>query len=111
MHHHTTPAMTACIDACLACYKSCTEMAFHHCLELGGAHATPTHMALMAACAEVCRTSAHLMLIGSEHHRHLCRECAEICDQCAAECERLGDMQACVDACRRCAESCRAMAA
>jgi len=51
------------------------------------------------------------MLIGSEHHKHVCRECAEICTECAADRERIGDMQGCVDACRRCAESCRKMAA
>lgn len=109
--HHTNPKMQACIDACLTCYRSCTEMAFQHCLELGGAHAAPEHLTLMNACAELCRTSAHLMLIGSPEHRHICAHCAELCEQCAAECERLGDMQDCVDACRACAASCRAMAA
>lgn len=109
--HHTDPTMRACIDACLDCYAICTEMAFRHCLELGGEHATPAHLALMSACAEICRTAAHFMLIGSPHHRHICRECAEICEQCAAECERLGDMQDCVKACRACAERCRSMAA
>ena len=111
MHHQTSPEMAACIDACLNCYRTCTEMAFGHCLEVGGEHVAKPHFTLMVACAEICRTSAHFMLIGSEHYQHLCRECAEICEQCAAECERLGDMAACVAACRACAESCRAMAA
>ena len=109
--HHSNPQTQACVDNCLACYRTCTEMAFHHCLEVGGEHVKPAHFTLMAACAEICRTAAHFMLIGSEHHKHICRECAEICDQCAADCERLGDMQACVDACRKCAQSCREMAA
>ena len=109
--HHNDPAKQACIDACLACYKACTQTAFHHCLEVGGQHVAPAHFTLMAACAEICRTDAHFMLIGSTHHKHVCRECAEICEQCASDCERLGDMQDCVDACRACAESCRTMAA
>jgi hypothetical protein len=47
---------------------------------------------LMTACAEICRTAAHFMLMNSEHAKHLCKECAEIFDQCEADCERLGDM-------------------
>ena len=65
----------------------------------------------MMACAEMCRTSAHFMLIGTDHHKHTSRECAEICRQCAADCERVGDMQSCVESCTRCAESCEKMAA
>ena len=65
----------------------------------------------MHACAEICRTAAHVMLLNSPHHKHICADCAEICQECAADWERLGDMQDCVPACRRCAESCRKMAA
>ncbi len=43
------------------------------------------------------------MLMGSEHHRHVCAECAEICEACVADCESLGGMKECVEACRRCA--------
>jgi hypothetical protein len=109
--HQMSAQMQSCIDTCLACYKTCTQMAMNHCLELGGAHVEKRHFTLMMACAEICRTSAHFMLIGSEHHKHTCRECAEICDQCADDCERIGDMDACVAACRACAQSCREMAA
>ena len=111
MRHGLSPEMQRCVDECLRCYAVCLQMAMNHCLEVGGEHVAPQHFRLMMACAEICRTSAHFMLIGSEHHRHTCAECAEICEQCARECERLGDMQECVDACRRCAESCRKMAA
>ena len=109
--HHTDPAMKACIENCLNCYQACLGTAMTHCLEMGGKHTQPKHFRLMMACAEICRTSAHFMLIGSEHHRHVCRECAEICRDCADDCERIGDMQECVEACRRCAGSCEAMAA
>ena len=104
------PRMQECIDNCLACYRTCLSTATGHCLKIGGAHTEPAHFSLMLACAEICRTSAHLMLLGTEQHKATCRACAEICAACAADCERVGDMQACVDACRRCAESCRAMA-
>lgn len=103
------PKIQSCIDDCLACYQACTATAMGHCLEVGGKHTEPKHFQLMMACAEICRTAAHFMLIGSQHHKHVCAECAEICRECADDCERVGDMQACVDACRRCAESCRQM--
>jgi hypothetical protein len=103
--------MKRCIDDCLKCYSVCTRMAMDHCLELGGKHVEPKHFRLMVACAEMCRTSAHFMLVGTPHHKHTCRECAEICAECANDCERIGDMQECVTACLACAESCRLMAA
>jgi hypothetical protein len=85
-------------------------MAMGHCLEVGGEHTKPSHFRLMMTCAEMCRTCAHIMLIGSPHHRHTCHECAEICEECANDCERIGDMQDCVEACRICEASCRRMA-
>jgi hypothetical protein len=54
-----------------------------------GEHTEARHFSLMMACAEICRTSAHFMLIGSELHKRTCRLCGEICDQCAADCERV----------------------
>jgi hypothetical protein len=109
--HHPSNAMKACIDACLACHQACLGAAMSHCLEMGGEHVKPRHMKLMMACAEICRTAAHFMIIGSHHHKHVCAECAEICAECAADCERVGDMQECVEACKRCADRCRQMAA
>jgi len=109
--HHISKEMQTCIDQCLACYQSCLGMAMTHCLEAGGKHTEPAHFRLMMACAEMCRTSAHFMLLHSPHHKHTCAECAEICEECAKDCERVGDMDDCVQACRACAESCRRMAA
>lgn len=105
------PDMKACIDTCLACYRTCLGMASHHCLEAGGKHVEPEHFRLMLSCAEACRTSVQLMLIGSPVHKHQCGACAEICAACAASCEAVGDMVECVKACRACEETCRAMAA
>jgi hypothetical protein len=104
------PAMDECIEACLDCYKTCLSMASGHCLEVGGAHVEKQHFVLMLACAEICRTAAHFMLLGSRHYAHVCAECAEICRQCAKDCERLGDMAECVAACQRCETACHAMA-
>ncbi len=101
--HHVSAEMKSCIEDCLACYGECLSTAMGHCLQAGGEHTSPPHFKLIMACSEICRTAAHFMLIGSQHHRHVCRECAD-------DCERIGDMRDCVKACRRCADSCHRMA-
>lgn len=63
--HQVSSEMRACIDACLHCYSTCLGTAMSHCLEAGGKHTEPWHFRLMMACAEICRTSVHFMLIGS----------------------------------------------
>jgi hypothetical protein len=108
---HKNPGMQSCIDECLRCYQTCLGMASNHCLPAGGKHVEPGHFRLMLACAEMCRTSAHFMLIGTPEHKHTCRACAEVCEACARSCEQVGDMDECVRQCRACAESCRRMAA
>lgn len=57
-------------------------------------------------CAQICTLSANFMARGSAHIQHVLRECAEICEQCAAECEKHQHMEHC----RRCAETCRTCA-
>jgi hypothetical protein len=104
------PEMQACIDVCLSCYETCIGMAMSHCLERGGRHVEPAHFRLMVSCAEICRTSAHIMLTGSDAHTASCAACAEICTACAESCRTLDGMEDCVTACRACAESCRKMA-
>ena len=64
-------------------------------------------------CAAICRSAAELMSLGSEHAHQLCAVYADICDACAAECEKhshLEHCKQCAEACRRCAEECRSMA-
>lgn len=108
---HVSQATQHCIDECLRCYQACFGSAMTHCLEQGGKHVEPQHFRLMMACAEICRTCAHLMLINYPHYKRVCRECAEICELCAQNCDRIGDMQECAEACRRCAERCSQIAA
>ncbi|MEI2416537.1 four-helix bundle copper-binding protein [Orrella sp. JC864] len=103
--------MQSCIEECLRCYQSCLGMAMRHCLEQGGPHLEPTHFRLMMACAEICRASAHLMLLGSPEHGRTCADCAVLCRQCAESCDALDGMQDCAAACRRCAQACERMAA
>jgi hypothetical protein len=104
--------MRQCIEHCLDCHAICTET-MAHCLQLGGDHASADHIRLLADCAQICATSADFMLRMSPMHHSTCGICAEVCRQCATDCERLagGDemMRRCAKACRRCAESCERM--
>ena len=100
-----------CVDDCLSCASVCQE-SIRHCLELGGEHAAPEHIASLLDCAEICLTSANFMSRGSGMSRQICEACAEACERCAKSCERFDDdlMRRCAEICRRTAESCRRMA-
>jgi Domain of Unknown Function (DUF326) len=105
--------MQQCIQNCLDCHRICSET-ITYCLQLGGAHAEVKHISLLLDCADICQTSANFMIRGSEMHRRICGVCSDICDRCAADCERMGiddvQLKTCAEICRRCAESCRQMA-
>lgn len=116
MTHHTaehrSAQMNACIRNCTDCHQACLET-IAHCLGKGGRHAEESHIALLATCADICRTSADTMLRGAHVHTIVCGACAAICDACADACAAMGDdpeMQRCAEACRRCASSCQEMA-
>lgn len=105
--------MQECIDNCTSCHAICLET-ITHCLNMGGKHAAPEHLTLLAACADICATCADTMLRGASVSKSTCRACADICAECAKSCESFGDdaaMQRCAELCRRCAASCTAMAA
>lgn len=105
------PALEDCIESSLRCYRTCTQMASLHCMQVGGEHSQPGHLRVMLECAEACRANAHFLLIDGEFAGTLCKACAAICRACAQSCRMLEGMQACVAACERCAETCDAMAA
>ena len=89
MHdHHHSHGIDEAIDATIGCYQACLAASMHHCLEEGGEHVEPRHFRLMMSCAEICRTAAHMMMIGSEDYRAVCAVCVDICDKCANDCER-----------------------
>src|SRR4051794_26499369 len=100
MQQGATGKLEQCIDACLHCYRTCTQMFMGHCLESGGRHVEPDHARLMTTCAEICRTAAHAMLSQASVHTTICAACADVCERCAADCESIGDMDECVRACR-----------
>ena len=105
----SSAGMSSCIDDCDRCNRVCWNMALNYCLDRGGEHSEAAHIRMLLGCAEVCRTTASLMLSGFSLHAIMCGACADICDTCADDCERIGDMDECVTVCRSCAESCREM--
>jgi hypothetical protein len=62
-------------------------------------------------CAIICRTTATLLARGSEHGKHILKECIEVCEKCAAECEKHDHehCRQCAQACRKCVEACRGL--
>lgn len=107
-----TDEVQQCIDICLLCHKTCEEM-LPYCLQKGGVHSETQHVLGLLTCAEICRTTAHFMMWSSLLNDRLCAICAEICHQCADDCDELSEdkmMKMCSEICRRCAESCQKMA-
>ena len=96
-------ALAECADACNYCSTACLE---------------EKDVAMMAGCikldmdcAQICTLTAAFISRGSDHARHVLKECAEICRKCAEECGKHADMEhckRCAEACRKCAEACKA---
>jgi len=78
---------------------------------MGGAHTAPAHIKLLISCAEICQVAVNFMARRSEFARQVCMLCAELCQACAASCNKLNDpsMQKCAEMCRRCAKACLSM--
>ena len=112
-HQQMSQEMRQCIQECSGCHQICLQT-IQHCLGMGGKHAEQSHIRLLADCAQICAVSADFMLRGSPLHGRTCGVCAEVCERCAQDCDRVGagdqQMKQCADACRRCAQSCSRMA-
>ncbi|MEO5647318.1 MAG: four-helix bundle copper-binding protein [Chitinophagaceae bacterium] len=97
--------LTECAVVCNHCYSAC--------LEEPDVSSVVGCIKLDRDCADICTITSSLLARGSEHGVHLLKECAEICDACASECEKHAHhhehCKACAEACRKCAESCRTM--
>jgi len=62
--------------------------------------------------AIICFAAANMLSSGNKHIGALYQECAEICDDCAEECEKHTKMEhckTCAAMCRKCAEECISM--
>lgn len=112
-HEMPSREMLACMKDCGECATMCAQTA-HHCLHLGGKHATPEHQGLLQDSKQICGLAVGFMARSSHYAAAICRECAGICNACADDCEQMagGDqmMTQCAEVCRRCAQSCQKMA-
>ena len=100
--HHSQECESICIAS------------IQYCLQTGGKHTEPNHMRLLQDCADSCESSAKLFARGSQFNGGVGNLCAEVCDDCAASCDKFANdpqMKACADACRACAAACRQAAA
>lgn len=103
---------TTCIEACLMCAATCNYCA-SSCTREKDVNMMAQCIQKDMECAAICYSAAELMSLGSSRAPTICQLCAEICDECAAECEKhaFRHCQECAEACRKCAAECREMAA
>src|SRR5437016_4417524 len=80
-HQMPSKETQQCIKDCAECASMCAQTA-HHCLHLGGEHASPEHQGLLQDCKQICATALGFMSRASHHAGAICRECAEICNAC-----------------------------
>ena len=85
---------------------------FTACLKEEDVKTMSTCIKLDRDCADICSLTSSLISRGSEHGKHLLKECAEVCNKCAEECDKHVSMgmehcKICAEACRACASVCR----
>ena len=104
-HHQIIAALNNCAAECNHCISACLEeedvKMLAKCIKLD------------MDCAEICSLTASFLARGSVHGDHLKKECAEVCNACATECEKHSHMEhckKCAEACRACAAECSSMA-
>ncbi len=98
------------LDALYHCAAECNHCATA-CLDEEDVKMLAECIRLDIDCADICTLTATLTARGSEHGNHMLKECAEVCNACADECEKHTHMEhckRCAEACRKCAEACNA---
>ena len=97
-NRHLINTLANCVAECNHCTNACLEeddvKMLTRCIKLN------------IDCGEICGLTIAYVSRSSERAEHLLHECAEVCDACAAECEKHAHMEHC----RRCAEICRTCA-
>ena len=111
MSHQTNQAAITALNECATVCNHC----FSACLAEQDVTMLAACINLDRDCADICQVVSSFLSRGSEHGKHLLKECIEICEKCAAECEKHAHhhehCKQCAEACRRCAEACKANAA
>lgn len=107
MNHEKNQKTIEALDNCATQCNNCTTA----CLDEQDVKAMANCIKLDIDCAEICRLTAAFIARGSVHAMHLMKECADICNACAAECGKHSHMEhckKCADACKKCAVACAA---
>jgi hypothetical protein len=102
MAHEENRSLITTLNECALECNHC----FDACLEERDMKLLKNCIKLNRDCADVCQLTASLIARDSPHGEHMLKECIEICNACAAECEKHAHM----NHCRICAETCRACA-
>lgn len=106
MSHEKNKELISMLNECAAECNHCTSA----CLEEQDVKMLAKCIKLEIDCAEICRLATSFLARGSEHAEHILKECAEICEACAKECEKHSHMEhckKCAEVCRKCAETCQ----
>jgi hypothetical protein len=92
--------ISQCADTCDYCAAAC--------LQEDNVAKMVICIRLNMECYSMCKTTAMLLQLGSEHAAAACQLCADICSACADECEKYQYVhcQECATVCRQCAEEC-----
>ena len=101
-----------CIEACMKCAEVCEHCAAS-CLREEDVAMMAACIQLDIECSTMCKTTAQLMQLQSNHANAACQLCADICNACADECGKHDNdhCRRCASVCRECAEECMSMAA
>ena len=98
---------TAMIQACLECFTAC-NYCIYKCMEMADKHHLRC-ISLCSDCAEICALCAKLGIKMSEYSHHLMNLCADICFECAIECDKFPEHEHCrncAETCKKCAQEC-----
>ncbi len=86
----TYQELKACIDTCLACATACNHCA-SSCTKEEDVKMMVKCIQTDMECAAACYAAAQLMSLGSNKAKEMCCLCAQICVECADECEKKGE--------------------
>lgn len=101
----------SCIEACTQCALACEHCA-EACLNELNVSDMSECIRLDRDCAAICWLASSFMSRDSKFAHEVCAICADICEECGAECERHDHdhCQRCAEACHHCARECQQMA-
>lgn len=97
-------AAQSCIEALEICVHACSDYAARNIRE----GCLPACALTCLNCADICATTLKVIARDSVHGRDLARVCAQICRECAAECEKDAYRREHYLMCKRTCEVCAA---